>query len=354
MKKRDILKKQGLLSLMLMGIMATLALGFSTYTLSDEDWLPAWHVPMAGDSHGQPMVPHDGLVGVADAIFTPPQISEASEAVGQAPSIASRLQPLTDTQLENLHNFNYLTNRIFLVDPETILLPTDINVYSFLAADLTINTNVTGPQVLIFHTHSGEMFIDSDPAQPMTGVMGTGRYLAEILANTHGIETMHYTGRFDFVDGRSMRPGAYERMEPVIKQILADNPSIQVVIDLHRDGVGAHHGAFVRDINGKETAQIMFFNGLSRHNRGGQGVDIAHLPNPYQFENLNFSFRLQLAANQLYPGLARRVYLRAFRYSLHMLPLSTLVEVGNQFNTRAQANNAMYPLANIIAAVVLQ
>ena len=287
------------------------------------------------------------VIGLGDVVFTPPPEVPP-------PADRPRLQPLSAEYIETLSNFNYLTNRIFLVDPETILLPSDINVHNFLAADLTIDTTVQGPKVLIFHTHSAEMFIDSNPAYPMTGIMGVGRYLAEILATRHGIETLHHPGRFDIVDGRSHRGGSYERMEPVIRQILADNPSIQVVIDLHRDGVGEHHPAFLQYVNGIPTAQIMFFNGLSRQNRNGQAVNIYRLPNPYQTENLSFSFRLQLAANQLYPGLARRVYLRQFRYSLHMIPLSTLVEVGNQHNTQQQAKNAMHPLADIIAAVVLE
>jgi len=284
------------------------------------------------------------IIGRSDVIFIPPPVPLTSRI---------SLQPLSQAYIETLTDFNYLTRSIFLVDPETILLPSDIDVHSFLAADLTIDTTVQGPKVLIFHTHSAEMFADSNPAYPMTGIMGVGQYLAQVLAEQHGIETLHYMGRFDMLDGISHRPGSYERMEPAIRQILADNPSIQVVIDLHRDGVGAHHPAFVQYVDGVETAQIMFFNGLSRQNRNGQAVNIDRLPNPYQRENLNFSFRLQLAANQLYPGLARRVYLRAFRYSLHMMPLSTLVEVGNQHNTQQQAKNAMYPLANIISAVVL-
>ena len=263
------------------------------------------------------------------------------------------LAPLSAEAVENLTNFHYLTNRIFLVDPETILLPSDIDVHGFLEADLTIDNTLDGPKVLIFHTHSGEMFTDSNPAYPMTGVMGVGKYLADILENHHGIATIHHTQRFDMIDGASHRPGAYERMEPAIRRILEENPSVQVVIDLHRDGVGPNAPAFVHYIGEVPTAQIMFFNGLSRQNRNGQAVNIDRLPNPYQQENLNFSFRLQLAANRLYPGLTRRVYLRAFRYSLHMMPLSTLVEVGNQHNTLQQAKNAMYPLANIIAAVVL-
>jgi len=346
--KKQLLKQRMILSLLLLCVAAT----FRVWPRLVQDIyepLPLW----AHTNSAELPTAHTMVVGLNDVIFTPLSGSSSSLQLEQPARPRPSLEPLTQEYIDSLTNFNYLTNRIFLVDPETILLPSDIDVHSFLEADLTIDTGVGGPQVLIFHTHSAEMFADSNPAYPMTGVMGVGRYLAQILAEHHGIETLHYTGRFDVIDGRSHRGGSYERMEPAIRQILLDHQSIQVVIDLHRDGVGPYHGPFVRYVNDVPTAQIMFFNGLSRQNRNGQAIAIDRLPNPYQQENLNFSFRLQLAANQLYPGLARRVYLRAFRYSLHMMPLSTLVEVGNQHNTLQQAKNAMYPLANIITAVVL-
>jgi len=286
------------------------------------------------------------VMGLNDIIFTPPTEVTAMPAPRE-------FSPPETSYIQNLLDFSYLTNRIFLVDPETILLSTDIDVHSFLETDLTIDTTVEGPTVLIFHTHSTEMFTDSDPLDSMTGIMGVGRYLAQVLSERHGLEVLHHTGRFDIVDGTPRIRGSYERMEPAIRRILQENPSIQVVIDLHRDGVGAHSPAFTRYVDDKPTAQLMFFNGLSRQNINGQAVNIERLPNPYQRENLNFSFRMQLAANQMYPGLARRIYLRAYRYSLHMMPLSTLVEVGNQHNTLREAKNAMYPLADIIASVLL-
>jgi len=97
----------------------------------------------------------------------------------------------------------------------------------------------------------------------------------------------------------------------------------------------------------------MFFNGLSRRRVDGEAVEVYWLPNPYQRENLQFSFQAQLAANQLFPGLNRRIYLRAYRFSLHMHPRSIFVEVGNQYNTQQEAKNAMHPLARILADVLL-
>lgn len=263
-----------------------------------------------------------------------------------------QFSPPSEEYTERLFDFNYLTQNIFLTDSATRLFPSDIDVRAALEKDFSVDTSQNGPQVLIFHTHSREMFADSDPDNPWTGVMGVGRHLAEIL-KTHGLEVLHHTERFDIVDGRPLRDGSYERVEPSIRQILADNPSIQVVIDLHRDGIPEHRPPMVTYINGQRTAQIMFVNGLSRRVRGGEASAVEWLPNPYQRDNLAFTLNLQLAANQMYPDFARRAYLLPFRYSLHMAPRSMLLEVGAQNNTFQEALNAMPPMADIIAAVVL-
>ncbi|MCL2216197.1 MAG: stage II sporulation protein P [Defluviitaleaceae bacterium] len=343
MSKRAVIKARGILGLMLI----TVAILFSTGLLSRGPWEHVWE--NAGDVFADsfsyaPEKTNGNIIGLNDIIFVPQVIPTQREV--------RKLLPPSPEYVARLMDFDYLTRNIFLVDRYTILFPSDIDVPAFLEKDLTIDTTVDGPQVLIFHTHSMEEFVDSDLNDPMGGIMGVGRYLAELLA-ARGIQTMHYTGRFDMINGISARPGSYERMEPVIRQILADNPSIQMVIDLHRDGVPEHVPPFITYIDGVRTAQIMFFNGLSRRYRNGQITDLHWLYNPYQRENLAFSFNLQLAANQLYPGITRRVYLREFRYSLHMMPLSTLIEVGAQNNTKQEALNAMPPLANIIAAVIL-
>lgn len=102
------------------------------------------------------------------------------------------------------------------------------------------------------------------------------------------------------------------------------NPSIEIIIDLHRDGVDESRH-LVTDINGKPTAQIMFFNGLSYTVNSG---NLDSLPNPYIAENLAFSFRLELQADQYYPEFVRTTYLKGYRYNLHFRPKSLLLECG--------------------------
>ena len=123
---------------------------------------------------------------------------------------------------------------------------------------------------------------------------------------------------------------------------------MEVVIDLHRDGV-PEGKRLVTNVNGKETAKIMFFNGLSRTNKNGE---ISYLPNPYIKENLAFSLQMMLESKKYYPDLARTIYLRGYRYNLHLRPKTLLVECGAQTNTVQEEMNAMEPLADILNKVL--
>ena len=130
--------------------------------------------------------------------------------------------------------------------------------------------------------------------------------------------------------------------------MLKKYPEIQVVIDLHRDGV-AENTRLVTTIDGKKTAKIMFFNGVSRTATNG---NIVYLKNPNKLWNLAFSLQMQKTAYEKYPGFTRKIYIKGYRYNLHYRKRSTLVEVGAQTNTVAEAKRAMKPLADIIATVL--
>jgi stage II sporulation protein P len=261
---------------------------------------------------------------------------------------------LAPANLENLRNPETLRNAMYIVDPRTVFVPEMFDVDRFMAADMRVNPQSLAngdPVVLIFHTHSTEFFVDSNPADKFSGIVGVGAHLAALL-NDMGIGTIHLTQRFDFVDGQSHIMGAYERQVPYIRRILEENPTIEVVIDLHRDGLPEGAPRLVTEINGRPTAQIMFFNGLSTLHDGGLPQPIHTLPNPNLPYNLAFSFQMQLAANEMFDNFTRRIYLNAFRYSLHFMPKSLLVEVGAQNNTFAEAINAMAPLAEVLAEVI--
>ena len=127
----------------------------------------------------------------------------------------------------------------------------------------------------------------------------------------------------------------------------SDNPSIKVIIDLHRDDANGGEKR-VTTIDGKQTAQIMLFNGLSRNAKG----DIEYIPNPNLASNLAFSLQVELQAMKEYPTLMKRIYLKGYRYNLHVVPRSLHVELGTKKNTVEEAKNAMVPVAKVLYQVL--
>ena len=249
---------------------------------------------------------------------------------------------------EQLTDFNYLLNNFFVVDPTTTALESQINVDTLLGKDMKLEKNPEQPQILIYHTHSQEGFADSVEGDTSTTVIGVGDYLVQLLQEQYGYQVLHITDTFDIVDGQLDRSAAYNYAEPVISQALQEHPTIEIVIDLHRDGVDESKH-LVTEVNGKPTAQVMFFNGLSRTNQNGE---ISYLPNPYIEDNLAFSFQLEYLAKQYYPEYTRCIYLKGYRYNLHLKPRSLLLEVGAQTNTVEEAKNAMEPFADLLYKVL--
>ncbi len=252
-----------------------------------------------------------------------------------------------DISLEKLKNYEYLVSNFYTIDSTTMTSPEELNAEVLLGKDLKIDQNTKGPKVLIYHTHSQEAFADSEAGNTSDTIVGVGEYLTKLL-NKRGIETLHHEGVYDLIDGELDRSKAYDLAEPEVKKILEENPSIEVVIDLHRDGVaeGTH---LVTEINGKPTAQIMFFNGLSRTKANG---DIDYLYNPYIQDNLAFSLQMQLKAMELYPGFTRHIYLRGYCYNMNIMPKTLLIEAGAQTNTVKEMKNAMEVLAETLDQVL--
>lgn len=253
-----------------------------------------------------------------------------------------------DIPLEKFQDFEYVMSTFYTVDKTTSMTSEQLNAPELVQMDLRLHTEKDQPQILIYHSHSQEDFIDSIPGDPSTTIVGVGAYLTSILQDTYGYHVIHVSDTFDIVDGKLDRNKAYTFAQERISQILEENPSVEVVIDLHRDGV-PEDKRLVTNINGKETAKIMFFNGLSRTNKNG---DITYLPNPYIRENLAFSLQMMLEAKTYYPDLARTIYLRGYRYNLHLRPKALLVECGAQTNTLQEEMNAMEPLADILNKVL--
>ena len=257
----------------------------------------------------------------------------------------SEFEPVTEKQKEYVWE-EYsdpvvIRKEFYAVDATTEIEDERINPQVLLEKDLTIEKSNGGPQILVYHTHSQESFADSIPGDENTSIVGAGAYLATLLKEKYGFEVLHHTGEYDV----ETRDYAYSYSLPNIEALLAEYPSIEVIIDLHRDAV-AEGTKLVSEQNGKQAAQVMFFNGLSYTKKQG---DIGYLENPYIDDNLAFSFQMQVLCNEYYPGLTRRIYLKGYRYNMHLKPKTLLIELGAQTNTCEEAKNTLDIIAHALS-----
>ena len=274
----------------------------------------------------------------------------ATPEVTQAVLVSNNIQPAPriDLSPQTLADYNYLMNQFFIVDSQTTTNADQLNAAELLGEDLTIQKDAAKPQILLYHTHSQEAFADSKEGEVEDTIIGVGNYLTELLTKNYGYQVIHVTEAFDMESGELDRSAAYDYAGTYLETILEENPSIEVVIDLHRDGVPENRH-LVTEINGKSTAQIMFYNGLSYTIARGS---LDYLPNPYIQDNLAFSFQMEYQAAQYYPDFYRGIYLAGYRYNLHLRPRSVLVEAGAQTNTVQEVKNAMEPFADILNRVL--
>lgn len=236
-----------------------------------------------------------------------------------------------------------LIKGFYIVDASTSPTEELLNIQDLTSVDCTIEKSDVAPQILIYHSHSQEAFADSVQGDTSTTIVGAGDKLTRLLQEEYGYEVLHHTGVYDVPS----RDNAYSNALPAIEQVLAQYPSIEVVIDLHRDAV-AEGTKLVTTIDGKDYAKFMFFNGICR----GTDGPITYLNNPYLKENLAFSFQSQVIAESYFPGVTRKIYLKAWRYNMHLKPKNMLIELGAQTNTVEEIMNTTEIIAFTIDKVL--
>ncbi|MDF2538197.1 MAG: putative rane protein [Herbinix sp.] len=271
-----------------------------------------------------------------DEKSTPDKEEKASETVST--NIAQ------DFTLEQLKDTGFLIRNFYIVDEDTRVLDSLFDAEVMLEKDMTIHQKNDAPQILIYHTHSQEAYADSRPDTEADTVVGIGTYLANILEDQYGYNVIHDKSQYDITKGFLDRNKAYNYARDGIEKILEENPTIEVVIDLHRDGGSKR----ITKINGEEVAQIMLFNGLCRDQDG----PLTRLDNPNLEDNLAFSLQLQMKSIEMYPGLFFKNYLHAYRYNLHVRQKAILMELGTDYNSVQSAKNAMVPFAEILDSVL--
>jgi stage II sporulation protein P len=245
---------------------------------------------------------------------------------------------------EQLKNPQFIKQTFYSEDATTYISESQLSYDKLIGYDATIKQTNDKPQILIYHTHSQETYVDSKEGDESESIVGVGKRLATILSEEYGFNVLHHLGQYDI----ESRDYAYSKAMEGVSALLENNPSIEVMIDLHRDETNADT-KLVTTIQDKQMAKFMFFNGLCYTRELGE---LENLSNPYIQENLSFAFQMQLFADEHYPGLTRRIYLKGYRYNMHFRPKSLLIELGSQTNTVEEAKNACEPIAHIIASVL--
>lgn len=282
----------------------------------------------------------------SDGYFAPPDtLLEKLEVIPTILSSSkSKKQVVTDKELKD----PYYLLRHFITGDAALEIDTDFlrqwDFQKLFNKPLYFHNHLDGPKVLIFHTHAREAYTDGKR------VTDIGSTLEKVLEEKYGIDTLHVKDEF-YRDETNNVTGCYEIMEPNIKKVLQKYPSIEVCIDIHRDGIDSS-SKLVTTVNGKPTAKFMLVNGLCMHRNVKGELVQKTLKNPYIEDNLAFSMQMQLMGSQYYPGVMRKVYFKEYRYSLHMKPLSLLLEIGAQNNTSEEAENAAIVFADILAKVL--
>lgn len=229
----------------------------------------------------------------------------------------------------------------------------DINIEEELnkRPDINISKN-SSPQVLIIHTHATEAYIDIDQGvfpesfYPRStdenySVVKVGEAIKTQLVNS-GINTLHDTTQHD----NPSYTGAYYRSEDTIENYLSQYPSIQVVLDIHRDSIGNNESGKVKPTftyNNKKAAQIMIISGCDD--------DGSWLFPDWEY-NLRFALRLQQTAETLYPGMTRPLKFCPSQYNMHLTHGSLLIEIGTDVNTLDEAVYSGTLLGNALSQVL--
>ncbi len=223
---------------------------------------------------------------------------------------------------------------------------------SLLNESLTfnVNKNVNSPQVLIYHTHTSEAYIDEDvdyfydsfysrTQNNDFNVVAVGEAITNVL-NQKGIKTIHDKTVHD-----STYNGAYDRSVQTVESDMNEYKDIKVVLDIHRDAIGTEERKTktVFSYNGKKGAQIMILSGCDTD--GERGFD-------NWMNNLNFALKIQHTAEKLYPGMTRPISFDYFAYNEYVCDGSLLIEVGTESNSIDEAEYTGSLLGNVLYEVL--
>lgn len=204
------------------------------------------------------------------------------------------------------------------------------------------------PKVLIIHSHGSESYApngeyaESSPYHTLDNahnMLSVGAYLAQLL-EAGGISVLQDTAIHD----NPSYNASYANSRQSIERYLAQYPSIQLVLDLHRDSIeDAAGNQLVQTVfaQGNTLAPLMFV----------VGSDYGGLTHPKWQDNLSLALKLQTQLENLCPGICRNINLRSQRFNQDLSDGALLIEVGASGNSRQEALRSVAVLAEGIISL---
>lgn len=212
----------------------------------------------------------------------------------------------------------------------------EVDLSVMAQADIPVALAETGPQILIVHTHGSEaytmdgqdVYVESDASRTVDETQNVVRIGDEMqrVFEEMGLRVVHDRTLYDYPRYND----AYTRSCEGIEAWLEEYPSIQVVLDIHRDALIGENGTIyktVTDVDGQKTAQVMMI----------VGTDALGQEHPHWQDNLALAIRIQQNLDARWPTLARPITLRSSRFNQQLTSGSLLVEVGSHGNTLQEA-----------------
>lgn len=211
-----------------------------------------------------------------------------------------------------------------------------VDLAAIARAEISLNLTKPGPQILIIHTHGSEAYTmdgediyeESDASRTTNEAYNMVRIGDEMQAvfEEMGLSVVHDRTLYDY----PQYSGAYSRSCEGIEAWLKEYPSIQIVLDVHRDALIGENGMVykaVTEVDGEKTAQVMMI----------VGTDDLGQKHPDWQKNLALAVRIQQKLDAQWPTAARPIMLRSSRFNQQLTQGSLLVEVGSHGNTLQEA-----------------
>ena len=199
------------------------------------------------------------------------------------------------------------------------------------------------PLVGLYYTHTAESFVPTSgvthkPGGQRGDIVEVGGALTKRL-NTYGIGAVQNTNIHDYPSFMK----AYGVSELTVKSMLAENPSLQMIFDIHRDAEKRDN--YIATVNGVQVARMMIIV-----TTGQPGASIQ----PHWQQNHAFAKLIDARMNQRYPGVSRGIRMDDWRYNQHLHPRALLIEVGCQENTKEEAERGIELFGDIVAEIIAE